>query len=250
PPRRFGTAWAPPWSRPTASVTSAISPRFAPRSTKPAWPLPGARGGRCRSRQPSPRPGAPPRSWLRPRPPMGRAGAAEPVRVDGCGPAPRGPRVARVSCQALQLRKGSAQIGSFLGSLTGIWVNPYISGRMGEQERWNVEGTDESKAWYLDLDDEEAATLDKVIEKIEEHGPQLGRPYADTIQHSWLPNLKELIADGARFRLRVLFVFDPRRTAILLLGSDKTGEWQRWYRWAIPEAERLYAAYLRELREE
>ena len=37
--------------------------------------------------------------------------------------------------------------------------------------------------------------------------------------------------------LRVLFAFDPRRRAILLLGGDKTGEWNDWYEWAIPTAD-------------
>jgi hypothetical protein len=43
-----------------------------------------------------------------------------------------------------------------------------------------------------------------------------------------------------------LFVFDPWRSAILLVAGDKSGEWNRWYRRAIPEAEQLYAVYLKE----
>ncbi len=53
--------------------------------------------------------------------------------------------------------------------------------------------------------------------------------------------------------LRVLFMFDPRRQAILLLGGDKSGawrEWYEWYEWAVPLADDLYDEYLRELREE
>ena len=50
--------------------------------------------------------------------------------------------------------------------------------------------------------------------------------------------------------LRVLFAFDPRRHAILLLGGDKTGEWTAWYRRAIREADDLYEAHLEELRRE
>lgn len=48
----------------------------------------------------------------------------------------------------------------------------------------------------------------------------------------------------------MLFAFDPRRTAILLLGGDKTGRWEEWYEEAIPQAEALYAEYLEELRKE
>jgi hypothetical protein len=50
--------------------------------------------------------------------------------------------------------------------------------------------------------------------------------------------------------LRVLFLFDPRRQAILLLGGDKSGRWAEWYDCAIPAADDLYDDYLNELREE
>ena len=50
--------------------------------------------------------------------------------------------------------------------------------------------------------------------------------------------------------MRVLFAFDPRRHVILLLGGDKSGQWDRWYKWAIPAAERLYDVYLPELGDE
>lgn len=48
----------------------------------------------------------------------------------------------------------------------------------------------------------------------------------------------------------MLFVFDPRREAILLVGGDKSGQWAAWYVTAIPLAEQLYADYLDELRAE
>jgi hypothetical protein len=70
----------------------------------------------------------------------------------------------------------------------------------------------------------------------------------DTLTGSRLPNLKELRPRGGF--LRCLFAFDPRRIAILLLGGDKRDRWADWYRDAIPEAERLYEAYLAELRKE
>ena len=50
--------------------------------------------------------------------------------------------------------------------------------------------------------------------------------------------------------LRVLFMFDPRRQAILLLGGDKSGEWNAWYARAVPLADDLYDTYLAELRNE
>jgi hypothetical protein len=50
--------------------------------------------------------------------------------------------------------------------------------------------------------------------------------------------------------LRVLFAFDPRRTAILLIGGDKTGRWQQWYAKMIPIADDLYDEYLETLKKE
>lgn len=61
--------------------------------------------------------------------------------------------------------------------------------------------------------------------------------------------MKELRAssDGA---LRVLFAFDPRRTAILLLGGNKSGQWDEWYRTAVPIADELFDEHLAELQRE
>ena len=64
---------------------------------------------------------------------------------------------------------------------------------------------------------------------LRDHGPALGRPTVDTIAGSWLANLKELRATLGRAHLRVLFVFDPARRAVLLVGGNKAGQWQSWY---------------------
>ncbi len=45
-------------------------------------------------------------------------------------------------------------------------------------------------------------------------------------------------------------MFDPWRSAILLVAGDKSGQWERWYRTAIPRAEQLYEDYLAERRKE
>jgi len=47
----------------------------------------------------------------------------------------------------------------------------------------------------------------------------------------------------ARSEIRIIFAFDPTRSALLLLGGDKAGNWKRWYRDNIPIAERLYIEY-------
>lgn len=61
-------------------------------------------------------------------------------------------------------------------------------------------------------------------------------------------DMKELRPRGAGKDLRILFMFDPLRQAILLFGGSKAQQWNDWYRSAIPEAERLYEQYLADLR--
>jgi hypothetical protein len=62
-----------------------------------------------------------------------------------------------------------------------------------------------------------------------------------------IKNLKELRPGSTgRSEVRILFVFDPWRSAILLVAGDKAGNWQRWYRKAIPLAEQRYEMYLKE----
>jgi hypothetical protein len=46
-----------------------------------------------------------------------------------------------------------------------------------------------------------------------------------------------------RSEIRIIFAFDPTRSALLLLGGDKAGKWERWYRENIPIAERLCREY-------
>ena len=67
------------------------------------------------------------------------------------------------------------------------------------------------------------------------------------IQHSRLTNLKELRPGSAgRSEIRILYIFDPRRNAVLLVAGDKAGKWEAWYRQAIPLAEQRYEDYLKQ----
>ena len=114
---------------------------------------------------------------------------------------------------------------------------------------WEVEFTAEFETWWGDLNPDQQEALTARVGLLSEFGPGLGRPVVDRIEGSRHAHMKELRAskDGA---LRVLFAFDPRRTAILLLGGDKSGQWIAWYARAIPEADWLFDEHLRELRRE
>ena len=73
----------------------------------------------------------------------------------------------------------------------------------------------------------------------------------DHIEHSAIQNLKELRpASAGRSELRILFAFDPWRSAILLVAGDKAGNWKQWSRQAVPRAEQLLEIYLKERAEE
>lgn len=113
---------------------------------------------------------------------------------------------------------------------------------------WEVEVTDEFVAWYDNLDPESQDSITAAVEFLEDIGPSLGRPFVDTLQGCRYPNMKELRPPGGF--IRVIFAFDPRRVAILLLGGDKANRWRSWYEEAIADAERLYREHLEDLKEE
>ncbi len=114
-------------------------------------------------------------------------------------------------------------------------------------EEWEIRVTDEIHDRIYDLDECSRTQVVDAIDRLAEAGPGLGRPLVDKLEGSRIHNLKELRPGSAgRSEIRILFVFDPWRSAILLLGGDKSGEWAGWYRRAIPRAEELYEEYLKE----
>ncbi len=89
--------------------------------------------------------------------------------------------------------------------------------------------------------------MNQAILVLEQNGPVEGRPLVDTVTASRVANMKELRPPSAgRSEVRILFVFDPRRSAVLLVAGDKSGRWMQWYRTAIAQAEQLYEDYLAE----
>ncbi|MDH6283958.1 type II toxin-antitoxin system RelE/ParE family toxin [Prescottella agglutinans] len=106
---------------------------------------------------------------------------------------------------------------------------------------------DEVEEWYLSLveaGDDDADAVTAAIDYLEAEGPTLGRPVVDKVKGSRIHNMKELRPNGTS--IRILFVFDPRRQAILLVAGDKAGEWQQWYTDNIPTAEERYELWLKE----
>ena len=111
---------------------------------------------------------------------------------------------------------------------------------------WEVEYTDEFEEWWVQLNEREQEVLVATVKKLQELGPTLPRPLADRLKGSRHHNMKELRILASN--IRVLFAFDPRRHAILLIGGDKTDRWEEWYVEMIPLADELYDVHLEELR--
>ncbi|MDA0634814.1 type II toxin-antitoxin system RelE/ParE family toxin [Nonomuraea sp. MCN248] len=123
------------------------------------------------------------------------------------------------------------------------------------QDEWDIYVTDEVDAWIEGLDPEAHRLVIDALDRLAENGPALGRPLVGKMNGSRIANLKELRPRSTgRSALRLLFVFDPRRDAIILVAADKIKasprDPNRWYEEAIPHAERLYEIYLKERAEE
>lgn len=107
---------------------------------------------------------------------------------------------------------------------------------------WEVILLEEVDHWYCTLDEETTGAVSGAIDLLEQEGPTLGRPTVDKVSESKFHNMKELRPAGTS--IRILFIFDPNRQAILLLGGDKEGNWKGWYDQNIPVAEERYENWL------
>lgn len=114
---------------------------------------------------------------------------------------------------------------------------------------WEVEYTDEFEVWWLALDDAERESVKSSVGLLEAQGPHLGHPHSSGIASSRHGHMRELRVQHEGHPYRVLYAFDPRRTALLLIGGDKTGK-DRWYDEFVPVADRLYDDHLVALRKE
>lgn len=108
---------------------------------------------------------------------------------------------------------------------------------------WPVLVTPEFEEWFATLGQADRRGLDVKIRVLEQLGPRLGRPHADTVDGSRHANMKELRARGT---LRAFYAFDPWRRAILLTGGDKRND--RWfYTHGVARADELFDRHLMSL---
>jgi hypothetical protein len=113
---------------------------------------------------------------------------------------------------------------------------------------WDVVLDDEFAVW---LDDQDARVRNAILAHVvllRQSGPLLNRPYVDTLEDSAFPNMKELRVQFRGDPWRILFAFDSKRAAVLLVGGNKRGN-RRWYKTHIPIADERFKRHLKRLKE-
>lgn len=106
--------------------------------------------------------------------------------------------------------------------------------------------TDEFLSWYETLKNKDTIAVTKAVDRLEILGIQLPFPYSSAIEQSKLP-LRELRVQSGGKPLRIIYAFDPKRSAVLIIGGDKTGGDKRFYEKIINKAEKIWIQYLKEL---
>ena len=114
---------------------------------------------------------------------------------------------------------------------------------------WEIEFTDEFETWWNSLTENEQIEVNASVKLLEKSGPTLRFPHSSGIANSRHSHMRELRTQCEGHPLRILYAFDPRRVAILLIGGDKTGN-DRWYEQSVPLADKKYDRHIKELGKE
>jgi hypothetical protein len=114
---------------------------------------------------------------------------------------------------------------------------------------WDVEYTDEFGVWWSGLRGGQQDDVAASVELLMSLGPNLPFPHSSAITRSRHGHMRELRVQSGGKPLRIFYAFDPGRSAILLIGADKTGD-DRFYETYVRIADDLYDTHLNELRKE
>lgn len=110
---------------------------------------------------------------------------------------------------------------------------------------WEVETTDMFDEWFHHQKQDLKEDVLAALHILSEYGPQLGRPWVDTVKASQYTNMKELRIQHAGDPIRAFFAFDPGRQAITLCAGNKTGAGdKRFYKRMINIADAEFSKYL------
>jgi len=114
---------------------------------------------------------------------------------------------------------------------------------------WEVEYTNEFEEWWETLNEDEQDAVYRSVALLEDQGTSLKFPYSSDVRQSKHGSMRELRSQCKGHPLRTFYAFDPRRSAILLIGGDKTGK-DDFYDKMVPKADKIYDEYLKEIQEE
>lgn len=109
-----------------------------------------------------------------------------------------------------------------------------------------MEYTDEFAEWWDTLDEDEQVSIAAYVRLLEERGIALSYPYSSDVRGSRHGQMRELRVQHKGSPYRVLYAFDPRGTAILLIGGSKVGN-DHFYAKYVPLADRIYDDHLSSL---
>ena len=133
-------------------------------------------------------------------------------------------------------------------SANGLIVDIFLLSYIRDVE-WEIEFTDEFERWWNGLSEDEQVSVDSAVRLLAMVGPTLRYPYSSGVNGSRHSRMRELRVQHEGRPYRVLYAFDSRRIALLLVAGDKTGN-ERWYEENVPLADRLYDEHLAVLEKE
>lgn len=109
---------------------------------------------------------------------------------------------------------------------------------------WAVEFHENFEPEFAEFSEAVQDEILALAKLLEEFGPRLGRPHADTLKNSKFVNMKELRLTVDNGEWRVAFAFDVKRMAILLCAGDKSGGSEKAFSKAlIRKADKRFAAH-------
>ena len=110
---------------------------------------------------------------------------------------------------------------------------------------WSIAFHPEVLNWIKKLNTSDYLKVRIALEMLEVEGPMLHRPLVDHVKGSSFKNMKELRPRGGY--LRLLFAFDPNRSAIFLVAGDKRNNWNEWYEKNLPIADQRFREHLKSI---
>jgi hypothetical protein len=110
--------------------------------------------------------------------------------------------------------------------------------------QWETEESTEFDEWFDKLGEDDQIQVIAAVEYLEQTGPAARMPLSYPIKQDNSCAMKELRpGSSGRSEVRILYAFDFRRKALLLLGGDKAerrDDWDSWYDRNVKVADEIF----------